>query len=95
VYIRLADSSDTDCSVFIYLKYSKHGYEISVVGESINTARYAGINVKKIILRTMFISGAICGLAGMIQVSGGLIPNDGVAGRSGLYRHNRFMAGQA
>ncbi|MDD5935435.1 MAG: ABC transporter permease [Clostridiales bacterium] len=55
---------------FIYLKYTKHGYEIDVVGESTATAGYAGMNVKKIILRTMFISGAICGIAGMIEVSG-------------------------
>ena len=54
----------------IYLKYSKHGYEISVVGESQNTARYIGINVKKVIIRTMVISGALCGLAGMLLVSG-------------------------
>ena len=56
--------------VFIYLKYTKHGYEISVVGESKSTARYAGMNVKKIILRTMFISGSICGITGMIQAAG-------------------------
>ena len=54
----------------IYIKYTKHGYEIRVVGESQRTASYAGMNVKKIILRTMLISGGICGLAGMIQVSG-------------------------
>lgn len=56
--------------VFIYMKYSKQGYEISVVGESQDTARYAGMNVKKVILRTMFFSGGICGLAGMIQATG-------------------------
>ena len=56
--------------VFVYLKYSKHGYEISVVGESEKTARYIGINVKKVIIRTVIISGAICGLAGLILVSG-------------------------
>lgn len=56
--------------VSFYLKYSKHGYEISVVGESWNTARYAGINVKKVIIRTMALSGAICGLAGCLVVSG-------------------------
>lgn len=56
--------------MYIYLKYSKHGYEISVVGESENTARYIGINVKKVILRTMAISGAICGIAGLLLVSG-------------------------
>ncbi len=56
--------------VYVYLKYSKQGYEISVVGESQETARYAGMNVKKIVLRTMFFSGAICGLAGMVQATG-------------------------
>lgn len=56
--------------MFLYLKYSKQGYEISVVGDSMNTARYAGINVKKVTIRTMAISGAICGLAGFIAVAG-------------------------
>lgn len=56
--------------LFIYLKYSKHGYEISVVGESENTARYIGINVKKVILRTMALSGALCGLVGVLLVCG-------------------------
>lgn len=54
----------------IYLKYTKQGYEISVVGESENTARYVGINVKKTIIRTMGISGAICGVAGFLLISG-------------------------
>ena len=57
-------------AMYIYLKYSKHGYEISVVGESEKTARYIGINVKKVILRTMAISGAICGVAGFLLVAG-------------------------
>ncbi len=56
--------------MYIYLKYSKQGYEISVVGESQNTARYIGINVKKVIVRTMLISGALCGVAGMLLVAG-------------------------
>lgn len=56
--------------LYVYLKYSKHGYEISVVGESQNTARYIGINVKKVIIRTMAVSGAICGIAGFLLVSG-------------------------
>lgn len=54
----------------IYLKYSKHGYEISVVGESENTARYAGINVSRVMIRTMLLSGAICGLCGFLVVAG-------------------------
>ena len=56
--------------MFIYLKYSKQGYEITVVGDSERTARYAGISVKKVTVRTMAISGAICGLAGFIAVAG-------------------------
>ena len=56
--------------VFVYLRYTKQGYEIGVVGESASTATYAGMNVKKIVLRTMFISGAIAGIAGMTQATG-------------------------
>ncbi len=56
--------------MYIYLKNNKHGYEIAVVGESENTARYVGINVKKVIVRTMLLSGAICGIAGLLLVSG-------------------------
>lgn len=56
--------------MFIYLKYTKHGYEIAVVGESENTARYAAINVRQVIIRSMIISGAICGIAGFLAVSG-------------------------
>lgn len=56
--------------LYIYLQYSKHGYEISVVGESENTARYIGINVKKVIIRTMVLSGALCGIAGFLLVGG-------------------------
>ncbi|MBQ9409828.1 MAG: ABC transporter permease [Clostridia bacterium] len=52
--------------LFIYLRYSKHGYEISVVGESTRTASYVGINVKKVIIRTMLVSGMLCGLAGWL-----------------------------
>lgn len=56
--------------MFVYLKYNKHGYEIAVVGESYNTARYAGINVTKVTIRTMFLSGAICGICGFLTVAG-------------------------
>ena len=49
-----------------YLRYSKHGYELTVVGESVNTAKYVGINVKKVIMRTMILSGAIAGLVGFV-----------------------------
>lgn len=55
--------------MYFYLKQSKQGYEISVVGESENTARYAGINVGKVIRRTVAVSAGICGLAGFLEVS--------------------------
>ena len=50
--------------IYAYLKFSKQGYEISVVGESTNTAKYIGINIRKVIIRTMILSGAIAGLVG-------------------------------
>ena len=70
-------------AMFVYLRYSKQGYEIAVVGESENTARYIGINVKKVIIRTMIISGALCGVAGLLLVAGTdhTITRDTAAGR--------------
>ena len=56
--------------IFIYMRYTKHGYEIAVIGDSINTARYAGMNVGHVMMRTMFLSGAISGLVGFIVASG-------------------------
>ncbi|MDO4797599.1 MAG: ABC transporter permease [Coriobacteriales bacterium] len=56
--------------MYVYLNYSKQGYEISVVGESPSTARYVGIKVNKVIVRTLLISGAVCGFAGMLLVGG-------------------------
>ena len=55
-------------ALYFYLNYSKQGYEISVVGESENTARYVGIRVDKVIIRTMCLSGAACGLTGLLLV---------------------------
>lgn len=52
--------------VYVYMRYSKHGYEIRVVGESPKTANYVGINVSKVIIRTMILSGAICGIVGLL-----------------------------
>ena len=61
------------------MRYSKQGYEISVVGESENTARYIGINVRKVILRTMILTGALCGLVGFLLVGG---PNHSIEANS-------------
>lgn len=56
--------------MYLYLSKSKQGYEIAVIGDSVRTARYAGIRVNRVYVRTMLISGAICGLAGFVTVAG-------------------------
>lgn len=71
--------------IWVYLKRTKQGYEISVVGESQDTARYAGIKVKRVVLRTMFLSGAVAGIAGVCQVAGSdMTLSMGVAGGVGF-----------
>lgn len=55
--------------IYVFMKHTKKGYEITVVGESIETARYAGMNINRVIVTAMLVSGGLCGLAGMIQVS--------------------------
>lgn len=55
--------------IYFYIKKTKHGYEISVVGDSINTAKYVGMNTKWIIIRTLIVSGLICGIIGFIYSS--------------------------
>ena len=57
-------------ALYIYLNYTKQGYEINVVGESVRTAKYVGISVNKVIIRTMILSGALCGLAGYLIGAG-------------------------
>ena len=71
--------------VHIYMNFTKHGYEIAVIGDSLNTARYAGMNVGWIMMRTMLLSGTISGLVGFMLVSGanGTLNSD-VAGGVGF-----------
>ena len=76
--------------VYLYLKYTKHGYEIAVVGDSENTARYAGIRVPRIYVRTMALSGALCGFAGFLAVSA--VSRNGRRPR--LHRDHRGLARQ-
>ena len=56
--------------IYFYLGKSKHGYELSIVGESEKTAKYAGINVKMVTIRTLILSGAICGIVGVLLAGG-------------------------
>ena len=57
-------------ALYVYLGYTKQGYEINVVGESVRTARYVGIRVSRVIIRTMILSGVLCGLAGYLIAAG-------------------------
>ena len=82
-------------AMYLYLKYSKQGFEIAVVGESMNTARYAAINVKRVIIRTVMISGAICGIAGFIAVAWrGAYDFNKHSRRARLHGHNSRLAFQ-
>ena len=81
--------------MFLYLYYTKHGYEISVVGESQRTARYVGIKVEWVIIRTMLISGAICGLAGFLLTAGSdHTLDDDACRRARLHGGHGVMAGE-
>jgi ABC-type uncharacterized transport system permease subunit len=55
--------------VFI-LARTRWGYELRVVGENAEAARYAGINVRATMLTSMLVSGGMAGIAGMVQVAG-------------------------
>lgn len=54
---------------YIIFKYSKLGYEVAVLGESETTAKYAGMNINRIMIMAVVLSGGLCGLAGMMQAS--------------------------
>ncbi|MBE6017482.1 MAG: ABC transporter permease [Lachnospiraceae bacterium] len=56
--------------IYVYMNYTKHGYELAVVGESEATAKYVGIKTKRVVIRTMVLSGALCGIAGLLLVGG-------------------------
>lgn len=73
--------------MFFYMNYTKHGYEIAVLGDSENTARYAGMDVFKVMVRTAAISGAISGLVGFMLASGA---NQTIY--SGIAANNGFTA---
>lgn len=55
--------------IWFYMAKTKHGYEVTVVGDSINTAKYVGMDTKKIIIRTLILSGVICGILGFLYAS--------------------------
>lgn len=57
--------------LYVYLRHTKQGYEINVVGDSLGTARYAGMKTGRIVLRTVFLSASLIGLAAAFTVGTG------------------------
>ena len=55
---------------WVVFEKSRWGFEIKVIGASEQAARYAGMNIRRNIYWVMLLSGAVCGLAGMAEVSG-------------------------
>lgn len=56
--------------VWYILKHTTLGYQLKAVGYNKDAAEYAGIDIKKNITKSMFIAGAIAGIAGATQVLG-------------------------
>lgn len=56
--------------LFVIFKYSKWGYELKVIGDNPNAARYAGMSLSKNIILAMVVSGGLAGLAGMSELAG-------------------------
>ena len=69
--------------IHVYLKQTKHGYEISVIGDSASTAKYAGMKVGRIVLRTVFLSAALIGLAAAFKVGTAGILSTSITGDVG------------
>jgi ABC-type uncharacterized transport system permease subunit len=55
---------------YILVTHTRQGFEIRVVGENPNAARFAGINQVKTTLLVMLISGGLAGLAGVGEIAG-------------------------
>ena len=70
--------------MFVYLNFTKHGYELSVVGETRNTAKYIGINVKAVIIRTAIICGVLAGIMGYLVVAKQTSVNKDIVGGKGF-----------
>lgn len=70
--------------LMLVLRRTLFGYEINVIGSSEKTAKYAGMNVFRNILLTMFLSGGLSGIAGMAELSGVFYRlQDNLAGNAG------------
>lgn len=56
--------------VWVLLAKTRAGYEIRLIGDNPEAARYAGVSIFRNILLVMLVSGGLAGLAGMGEVAG-------------------------
>lgn len=56
--------------VWYLLSRTRTGYEIRVVGDNPRAGRYAGMNLRRLTVLVMCISGGLAGLAGMVEIGG-------------------------
>jgi simple sugar transport system permease protein len=57
-------------AAMLLLGRSIQGFEIKVVGSAPRAARFAGFNADQLVILTFLVSGALAGLAGIIEVAG-------------------------
>ncbi|MBN2440186.1 MAG: ABC transporter permease [Spirochaetales bacterium] len=69
-YITLIIALAAVVILFFLMFKTRTGYEVRVIGESREAARYAGINYVKSIIIIMCISGGVAGLAGAGEIAG-------------------------
>jgi simple sugar transport system permease protein len=55
-------------AIAVWLQRTISGYELQAVGANATAARFAGVDPKRVVVRSMLLSGAIAGLAGAVQV---------------------------
>lgn len=55
--------------IWFLFHYTKLGFEMLLLGENQDTARYAGVGVGRVLLLGSMLAGALAGSAGMIQAS--------------------------
>jgi simple sugar transport system permease protein len=56
--------------LWLLIYRSRWGYEIRLIGDNPQAARYAGINISRNTILVMMVSGALAGLGGMSEISG-------------------------
>lgn len=55
--------------VWMFIRYTRIGFELKAAGDSVRAARYAGIPYDRLVVMVMIISGALAGWAGFLEAS--------------------------